>query len=216
MTSGTRSQFEFTKLPSFPGTLFAFRQYDGGRTIAAILLVIATIYFSTGFWGFLIEHNAWLHDFIYPISRGTEQLSNAWWDPLGVFHPVVQVLAHIPSYIDIAFRLFIFLCAFCLAWGTFDPKNIEGYAMGLFNTFLGAAYVLAPVDLIPDSVPMVGSIDDSILGVGMVALGVSGWCRTYMRDARTKTVLDLVDHGNTERALQLLLEDKGVSIKSRE
>lgn len=50
----------------------------------------------------------------------------------------------------------------------------------------------------------------------MVALGVSGWYRTHMRNDRTRIILDLVDHGNTERALKILLEDKGISVKSED
>jgi uncharacterized membrane protein YkvA (DUF1232 family) len=216
MTSSSGPQFELKKLPGFPRTLFAFRQYDGGRTLAVILLILASIYFFTGFWGFLLDHNAWLHDWVYPPHVGVDLPQNPWWDPLGVFHKnaIAQAFTSASSYIDIAFRLIIFLCAFCLAWATFDPRNIEGYAMGLFNVFLGGAYVISPADLIPDVLPIAGTLDDTLLGIGMVALGISGWYRTNMRDAKTKTVLELVDHGNTERALQLLLEDKGISIKA--
>jgi uncharacterized membrane protein YkvA (DUF1232 family) len=217
MTSSTKTQFEFTNLPGFPRTLFSFKQYDGGRTLAAILLFLASIYFLTGFWGFLVDHNAWLHDWIYPPQAIVELPHNAWWDPAGVFTEgsIVRTAGSAAkSYADLFFRLCIFFCAFCCAWGTFDPKNIEGYAMGLFNAFLGGAYVLSPTDLIPDVLPVVGTLDDTVLGVGMVALGVSSYWRTQMRNDKTKTILELVDHGNTERALQLLLEDKGISVKT--
>jgi uncharacterized membrane protein YkvA (DUF1232 family) len=215
MTPSSKSQFELKKLPGFPRTLLDFRQYDGGKTLAVIILILASIYFFTGFWGFLVDHNAWLHDWIYPPQPVVGVPGNPWWDPLGVFHKnsIAQAFTSVASYADIAFRLFIFLCAFCFAWGTFDPRNIEGYAMGLFNMFLGVAYVLSPMDVIPDALPVAGTLDDTVLGIGMVVLGLSGWYRTNLRDAKTKTVLELVDHGNTERALQLLLEDKGISVK---
>ncbi len=215
MVSSPKPHFELRKLSGFPRTLFEFRQYDGGKTLVVILLLIASVYFLTGFWGFLVDHNAWLHNWIYPPQPVIEAPQNLWWDPLGVFHKnsITQAFTSVASYADMFFRIFIFLCAFCLAWATFDPRNIEGYAMGVFNTFLGGAYVLSPTDLIPDVLPVIGTLDDTVLGVGMVILGVSGWYRSNIRDAKTKTVLELVDHGNTERALQLLLEDKGISIK---
>jgi uncharacterized membrane protein YkvA (DUF1232 family) len=215
MTFSAKQQFEFTNLPGFPRTLFSFKQYDGGKTIAAILLILASTYFLTGFLGFLIDHNSWLHDWIYPPQVGIDLPHNPWWNPSGWFHTGKAVVSATLSYVDLFFRLCIFLCAYCLAWGTFDPKNIEGYAMGLFNAFLGGTYVLSPTDLIPDVLPVVGTLDDTVLGVGMVILGMASWWKTRMRNEKTKTILDLVDHGNTERAFQLLLEDKGISVKAR-
>ncbi|MGP1382161.1 MAG: DUF1232 domain-containing protein [Thainema sp.] len=44
--------------------------------------------------------------------------------------------------------------------------------MGLLNTLLGAAYVISPIDFIPDSVPLAGTVDDTFLGIGMVILGI--------------------------------------------
>lgn len=215
MTAHANSHFKLRELPSFPRTLFAWRQYDGGKTIVAILLAFAAFYFMTGFVGFLIEHNQWIHDWIYPPQPTVETSPPHWWNRMRFFNrnPIGEVIASAFSYADILFRLAILLCAYCLTWATFDPRNIEGYAMGLFNTCVGAAYVLSPADLIPDVFPIVGSFDDTVFGVGMTVLGVSAWYRTKMRDLKTKTVLELVDHGNTQRALQLLLEDKGISIE---
>ncbi|MCY6492298.1 DUF1232 domain-containing protein [Leptolyngbya sp. GGD] len=209
--------YKLEPLQGFPWTLFAFKQYDGGRAMVALLFLFAGIYFLSGFWGFLLDHNAWLHDLVVgskPVVIDS-QPSIPWWKFWKHIqhNPITEVLTSTISYIDIVFRLFIFMCAYCLAWATFDPKNIEGYVLGIFNAFLGGAYVLSPTDVIPDFLPVVGSFDDTILGVGMVILGVSGWYRTKLRDIKTKTILELVNHGNNERALQLLLEDKGISIR---
>lgn len=211
--------YKLEQIQGFPWTLFAFKQYDGGKAIVALLFLFAGIYFLTGFWGFLIDHNAWIHDLFYhpvPISPQPETIP--WWKVWKHLqhNPVTEVLTSSLSYVDIVFRLFIFVCAYCLTWATFDPKNIEGYVLGIFNAFLGGAYVLSPTDLIPDMLPVVGTFDDTILGIGMVTLGISGWYRTKMRDLKTKTILELVNYGNNERALQLLLEDKGISIRNNE
>jgi uncharacterized membrane protein YkvA (DUF1232 family) len=116
--------------------------------------------------------------------------------------------------VDLFFRGLIFICAYCLAWATFDPQNIEGYVMGLFNAVLGIVYVFSPIDIVPDVLPVVGTWDDSVFGLGMVSLGVSAWYRNKMRETKTETVLELVNYGNRDRALQLLLEDKGITINT--
>jgi uncharacterized membrane protein YkvA (DUF1232 family) len=133
-----------------------------------------------------------------------------WWQ---FWKTIGSTVTHIASYVDLIFRLFIFICAYCLAWATFDPRNIEGYVMGFFNTCLGLAYMLAPVDAIPDFIPVVGSLDDTFVGMGVLFLGLSSVYRNKLRDVKTKTILELIDDGNNQKALKMLLEDKGITIK---
>ncbi|MBL1176289.1 MAG: DUF1232 domain-containing protein [Pantanalinema sp. GBBB05] len=88
--------------------------------------------------------------------------------------------------------------------------------MGFFNTCLGLAYLISPIDAIPDFVPVAGNLDDAVLGVGVLLLGVSSLYRNKLRDVKTKTILELIDGGNRQKALQMLLEDKGIQIKDQE
>jgi uncharacterized membrane protein YkvA (DUF1232 family) len=208
-------QYELQELPSFPRTLFQVKSYDGAKTLVVLLLAIATVYLLSGLFGFLLDHNAWFHDWVLGAPTVTAP-TVYWWQvwKLDVFNPIGKVLKSTMSYVDLGFRLFTFICAYCLTWVTFDPRNIEGYVMGLFNACLGAAYVFSPIDLVPDVIPVVGSFDDTIFGVGMVVLGVSSWYKTKMAAVKTKTILELVDHGNKEKALQMLLKDKGIDFKS--
>lgn len=85
--------------------------------------------------------------------------------------------------------------------------------MGFFNTCLGVAYLLAPIDAIPDFIPIVGSLDDTFVGMGVCLLGLSSLYRNKVREVKTKTILELIDDGNSQKALQMLLEDKGITVK---
>jgi uncharacterized membrane protein YkvA (DUF1232 family) len=87
--------------------------------------------------------------------------------------------------------------------------------MGFFNTCLGIAYLLAPIDAIPDFIPVIGSLDDTFVSMGVCALGLSSVYRHKLREVKTETILELIDDGNNQRALQMLLEDKGITIKNR-
>jgi uncharacterized membrane protein YkvA (DUF1232 family) len=202
-------QYHLEQLPGFPKTLFEFNKYDGARALTALLLLLASLYFLSGFLGFLFDHNPWLHDLFFK-SPQIQVSKTAWWQFWKSFHTAV---IHITSYIDISFRLLVFLCAYCLAWATFDPRNIEGYVMGFLNACLGLVYIISPIDAIPDVVPVAGTVDDAVLGLGLFLLGVSSWYRNKLRDVKTKAVLELIDHGNSQKALQMLLEDKGIAIK---
>ncbi|UBF30541.1 DUF1232 domain-containing protein (plasmid) [Kovacikia minuta CCNUW1] len=205
--------YQLESLPSFPRTLFEFRKYDGAKALTAILLFLATVYFLFGFLGFLCDHTPWLKQLFQSSATIKTVPPTAWWQ---IWKPIGATVNHIASYVDLAFRLFVFLCTYCIAWATFDPRNIEGYVMGFFNTCLGLAYMLSPIDAIPDFVPVAGSLDDAVLGVGVLLLGLSSLYRNKLRDVKTKTILELIDDGNSQKALQMLLEDKGVRIKDKE
>lgn len=209
--SGFNTSYQFKDLPGFPFTLFHLKKYDASKTIVAIIFCLATVYFSSGFIGFMIDHNAWLHRLIY--SSQNLAPSPYWWEFWKPNNPIANAINSTLSYIDIFFRLFIFLCAYCLAWVTFDPKNLEGYVMGLFNTIMGVTYVLSPADFIPDILPVVGSVDDTIFGVGIIILGLSVCNKHKIRNSRTTIIRELINQGNNKRALELLLEDKGITLE---
>jgi uncharacterized membrane protein YkvA (DUF1232 family) len=199
-------------LPRFPNSLFQFKTYDGAKALTAIFLLLSSTYLLAGFLGFIIDHTAWVHDLLYGQPLSNSATHPLWWK---VWKPIGATLHHLASYVDLAFRAFIFVCTYCLAWATFDPRNVEGYVMGFFNTLLGLAYLLAPMDMIPDIVPMVGGIDDAFLGFGTIALGISSIYRNKFREVKTNTILELIDDGNNQKALKMLLEDKGIAINQK-
>ncbi len=186
-----------------------FREYDGAKALTALLLFLSTLYFLAGFLGFLFDHTPWLKALLPTLGPATIVVPAQWWQ---IWKPVGAAVTHIASYVDLALRMFVFLCTYCLAWATFDSRNIEGYIMGFFNTCLGLAYLISPIDAIPDFIPVAGGLDDAVLGVGVLLLGVSSLYRNKLRDVKTNTVIELIDGGNRQKALQLLLEDKGIRV----
>jgi uncharacterized membrane protein YkvA (DUF1232 family) len=199
-------------LPNFPNSLFQFNTYDGAKALTAIFLLLSTVYLLAGFLGFLIDRTSWLHDLFYPQPVMNSSTHSIWWK---LWSPIQSTFHQLSSYIDLAIRFFFFICTYCLAWGTFDPRNIEGYIMGCFNALLGMAYLIAPMDIIPDIVPGIGNLDDTVLGFGVLLLGVSSIYRNKFRDVKTNTILELIDDGNNQKALTMLLEDKGISINQK-
>lgn len=200
---------ELEPLPTFPSTLFQFRNYDGAKALTALLLTLSTLYFLAGFVGFLFDHTPWLKSLLPTLVPAPIAPPAEWWQ---IWKPVGAAVGHIASYVDLAFRMFVFLCTYCLAWATFDSRNIEGYVMGFFNTCLGLAYLISPIDAIPDFIPVAGGLDDAVLGLGVLLVGVSSIYRNRLRDVRTNTILALIDGGNRPKALQMLLEDKGIRV----
>jgi uncharacterized membrane protein YkvA (DUF1232 family) len=208
----TPKRLKLEALPSFPNSLFQFNTYDGAKALTAFFLLLSTVYLLAGFLGFLIDRTGWLHDLFYHQPTMNSSTHSIWWK---LWYPIGTTLHHLSSYIDLAIRFFVFVCTYCLAWGTFDPRNIEGYVMGCFNALLGLAYLIAPMDIIPDVVPGIGNLDDTVLGFGVLLLSVSSIYRNKFRDVKTNTILELIDDGNNQKALTMLLEDKGISIQQK-
>ncbi|WP_346292821.1 YkvA family protein [Sphaerothrix gracilis] len=182
--------------------------------------MITSFYLLLGIVGYSLDHNTWLREIIFGYQP--EQLidKEPWWKVWRIItKPAGAVTREILQATDIVFRGLIFLCAYCLAWAAFDRRSIEGYIMGIFNIILGLVYILSPTDVIPDVLPVIGSIDDTIFSFGMTSLGTYVWYRNSMREQKTTTILemvkqdDILDHRNVEKALQLLLEDRGVHIE---
>jgi hypothetical protein len=62
---GKSGSYKLELLPSFPSTLFELRKYDGAKALTALLLILATVYFLLGFFGFLVDHTSWLRDLLH-------------------------------------------------------------------------------------------------------------------------------------------------------
>ncbi|MGV0024901.1 hypothetical protein [Phormidesmis priestleyi] len=72
------AQYSLEQLPEFPQTLFKFRSYDGAKALAALLLLLATLYFLLGFLGFLIDPTSYLHNIFLKPSL-PESSKAPWW-----------------------------------------------------------------------------------------------------------------------------------------
>lgn len=219
ITMTTRS-YKFNELPTFPRTLFHLKSYDGWKTLTALCLLFTSIYLIMGLGEYALDHNKWVHDLILGDYQVQElPTKHGWRKALFWTKPISAVAKEVLSAADILLRSLIFLCSYCLTWAAFDSKNIEGYIMGLFNMILGMVYILSPLDFIPDMAPIVGSLDDALFSSGMFVLGGYMFSRNHVREQKTKTILDMVNHDdqsnsrNLEKALQLMLEDRGVSIE---
>ncbi len=193
--------------PSFPGNLFKFQEYNGMKILAIFFLLTTLIYFIWSFLGLLNNnhqsystlgiphHNLWLN----PIRT-------LWNSFLQIFHGVLDIF----NLVIVATPLII---SFFFAWIIFDPRNVAMYILGFTNILFGLLEILNPVDVIPDIIPLVGSIDDSLLGGGLIGYGAFLFFQANKNKEKIKTIIELMGQHNEEKALQLLLEQQGVSIR---
>lgn len=114
---------------------------------------------------------------------------------------------------DFYLHLLPLICCYCLLWLTFDSKNFYGYALGAFTAIFGLIYIVSPVDFAPDFVPILGGTDDALLGGGSILMGARSWWQVQEQDKNLKLVMNYLREGDQKTALNLLLADKGVTLK---
>jgi uncharacterized membrane protein YkvA (DUF1232 family) len=98
----------------------------------------------------------------------------------------------------------------------FDKKGIEGYTLAMFNTVLGIIYVLSPVDFVPEVIPLAGSLDDVIIGIGSVIVGMKGYQNNRQKSDNHNDIVELVEQGKNDEALRLYLKRSGYKVKLKD
>ena len=177
---------EIEKRSKYPFCLVQFRQYHGIRPVFGVLFLLGLIYFLGGIWGFL----SW---------------ENSWWRPDSVARPLF-----------ILYHLLVFALIYCITWMIFDRRTIEGYVFSLFSIVLGVVYLLSPIDIIPDVMPVIGTWDDLFISFVSIFIGVVAFRRGQARVDVMERAEVMARKGEYETALKTIFESEGYVVKDRD
>ncbi len=206
-TERAESQFTYVinKKPGFPGNLFKFKEYDGLKVIALFMLLTSFIYFAWSFIGLLANN---YHTY------STIGMPNLWALPFQtLLKSLIQIIHSMIDIFNVIIIATPLIISYFLAWTIFDPRNVAMYILSLTNLILGFLEILSPFDFIPDFIPVAGSLDDTVLGGGLISYGCFLLFQAYKNKDRIETIIELMNEHSEEKALQLLLSQQGVSIK---
>lgn len=191
--------------PRFPGNLFRFKEYNALKVFAAFLLLVTFIYFTWNFFGLLVNNHQ---------SYSTLGTPNIWFIPIqSLFKSVMQIFHSLVDILNILIIATPLIVAFFIAWTIFDPRNVAMYILSLTNLIFGSLEILSPFDFIPDFLPVMGSLDDTVFGGGLIGYGCYLLFQASKNQDKVETVVALMNEHSEEKALQLLLAQQGVSIK---
>ena len=200
--------------PPFPRNVACWRNYTGLRALAilvfaASLLGLAGTCYTTTFQRHTIRCEAQASI----DNRGL--LKKAWaraywylWDRTPVPD---QVRLNADAIVSRRRRwsLTEAALAWLLVWLAFDWDKARHFVFAALSVGAGALYSLAPVNLIPDFIPVAGVADDIIVNVFSAVLGAASVAEYYRARRRRELAARLVAR-HPEAALDIVLDDCGL------
>lgn len=157
----------------FPLGLVEFSRMGVAQYASLAVLVLGLAYFCLGAFTLL----TW---------------ENSWWVPDTALKAVYAI------WYSIAF-----LMSYCIAWMLFDPVRAFAAASNLMLIALGVIFVVSPLDIVPDVLPLIGIFDDIIAGGGMILIGVLNIRQRQIRAAQIAAAVDR--HASNPSALSQAL-----------
>lgn len=117
---------------------------------------------------------------------------NSWWVPdtaLKAVYAIWYTIALVMSY--------------SIAWMLFDPARAFAAASNLMLIAIGVIFIVSPLDIVPDVLPLIGIFDDIIAGGGMILIGA---LNIRQRRLRAEQIAAAVErHGDNPAALSQAL-----------
>lgn len=104
------------------------------------------------------------------------------------------------------------LAAWLFVWICFDWKNAQRLIYGVFLVIFGIGYLLLPIDSIPDAIPILGLIDDLLIAVFGVGLGITSIVNDLRKKRESNHIREIIKE-HPSSGLRLLLKEHGLTVE---
>jgi uncharacterized membrane protein YkvA (DUF1232 family) len=166
----------------FPLGLLEFRKYTPLRFFSLVVFVVSTAVAAQHLYEFFtVESLSW-----FSVLLGGAAVRAALW--------VWYAMWYIVWY--------------SIAWLLYDFRTGVTMIANTFMVLAGLIYVLSPIDIIPDAMPVIGQMDDLTIGGGLIALGVTSIAQRNQRRNQVKALYEALG-GESPELLPKLLKMEG-------
>lgn len=186
----TSDKLVFEPVRPFPMAMFDFRRYDAVKFFAAIVFFLGSLYLVNGVLSLMFEKPPWW--------------SHIW--IVGWFFDTTLNIARFTA------RFVIFSICYLLAWLAFEPRSFKAYATSALTAVFGIVYMLAPLDIIPDALPGLGTLDDATVGLGSIFIAIKSWMAARQREEISAEVAEMANEGRYREAVKKLLRSEGYRV----
>ncbi|MCB1064701.1 MAG: DUF1232 domain-containing protein [Verrucomicrobiae bacterium] len=183
----TGADWALSNKDAFPQNLVRFHEYNAPRLFGAIVLCLASFYLVTG---------------IIALKTAKPE----WWESIPLIGPMFATVGDFGSF---AWRFFVFILAYTVAWGAFDRRSFLEFGTALVTGVFGIVYMVSPVDFVPDMLPGLGSLDDALIGGGSIFIALRTWFEARRQNEVAADAAELARNGQADLALKKLLKAEG-------
>jgi uncharacterized membrane protein YkvA (DUF1232 family) len=160
---------------TFPLGLVYVREYTASRFFSLVVFLFACAYFVVGLRDYLYWENSWM-----------------------VVDSVMR-----PAFLT--WHVLAFTLLYCIAFALFDLGRTISGAASVAMFMIGLLYIVSPIDFFPDPVPVLGALDDAVIGGGLVTLGTLNAVIRHQRRQRVQSMVRLLGNDSDALARELLL-----------
>lgn len=204
---------EFTREPSFPKNIFAFKYYNFFKIFVVFCLFFVIIntgivYYKTTFERDVFYQRAsaqWQHRGI--VKKTFQMMHSFIWQGTSSEENIRQIteknIQRERFWQNV--KLIVF---FVLFWLAFDWHRAKQVLFAIVSFGIGIAYALFPIDIIPDFIPVIGFLDDILVNIFGSTIGISALIEQYKQHKNNKLIKDLMQK-DPSLAVNLILEEHG-------
>jgi uncharacterized membrane protein YkvA (DUF1232 family) len=204
----------------FPQSLVSFRTYNSWKILSLFVLTFALCGFAFSIVDPFLHPDKYTEAIVIEIDnrgivkKGWDWFYSTMWQNTPKETKIVQDASQRITWNRTCGFATVVL-SWLFVWMSFDWRNAKRRVYCIFLVGFGIGYAIAPIDIIPDVIPFLGQIDDIMIALFGVGLGISSLAEDFQKRKEAQDITEIIKE-HPESGLRLLLKRHGLTVKRHE